>query len=203
VRRKGGLAVGIDLSAAVDAGPAEFPRRPGRADRPRRSAQPAVPAGAFDAGFSIGVLHHTPAPAEGLAALARCVRAGGRVACCVYPKNDFYDFPSVARLRRLHLALKPLVGYRFALAYSYIAAFVLAPLLRQAKQHGLRQFATWFERNVLVSLWLKDVRWRLLDTFDAITPAIASTHTTDEVRDWFDRAAVRAPGSPRGARPRS
>jgi hypothetical protein len=105
--------------------------------------------------------------------------------------NDFYDFRSVARVRRIHLALKPIVGYRFALAYSYFAAFILAPLIRMAKQNGLRKAATWIERNWLVSLWLKDVRWRLLDTFDAITPAIASTHTEDQVRGWFERAGCR------------
>jgi hypothetical protein len=43
----------------------------------------------------------------------------------------------------------------------------------------------YIERNWLVSLYLKDARWRLLDTFDAITPAIASTHTTEEVSQWL------------------
>jgi SAM-dependent methyltransferase len=189
VRRKGGLAVVIDLSAAVDAA-----RRNFRDDADVLIVQgdllkPPFKNGVFDGGFSIGVLHHTPAPETGFQALSRAVREDGWVACCVYPVNDFYDFKSVARLRRVHLALKPIVGYRFALAYSYFAAQVLAPLMRFAKQNGLRKAATWVERNVLVSLWLKDVRWRLLDVFDAITPAIASTHTEEEVRGWFERAS--------------
>lgn len=188
VRRKGGLAVGIDLSNAVDAA-----RRNFRDDTDVLIVQgdllnPPFRAGAFDGGFSIGVLHHTPAPDKGLQALARSIRDAGWIACCVYPTDDFYDFASVDRLRRIHLALKPLVGYRFALAYSYVAAYVLAPLMREMKQLGLRDIVRWIERNALVSLWLKDVRWRLLDTFDAITPAIASTHTTAEVREWFERA---------------
>lgn len=192
VRRKGGLAVGIDLSNAVDAARRNFRDDPDVLIVQGDLLNPPFRDGAFDGGFSIGVLHHTPAPEQGLAALARAIRDGGWVSCCVYPTNDFYDFASVQRLRRIHLALKPVLGYRFALAYSYFAAYVLAPLMRQAKELGLRNVTRSVERNVLVSLWLKDVRWRLLDTFDAITPAIASTHTTAEVRGWFERAGCRS-----------
>jgi SAM-dependent methyltransferase len=188
VRSKHGLAVGIDLSAAVDAARRNFRDDPNVLIVQGDLLKPPFKEGVFDGGFSIGVLHHTPAPETGFKALARSVREDGWVACCVYPVNDFYDFKSVARLRRIHLALKPLLGYRFALAYSYFAAFALARLIRFAKQNGLRKAATWIERNLLVSLWLKDARWRLLDTFDAITPAIASTHTEEEVRGWFERA---------------
>lgn len=188
VRRKGGLAVGIDLSAAVDAARRNFRDDPDVLIVQGDLLKPPFRPGAFDGGFSIGVLHHTPEPETGLAALARAVRDGGWVSCCVYPTGDFYDFASVRRLRKLHLALRPVVGYRFALAYSYFAAYVLAPLMKRMKQVGLRGVASRIERELLVSLWLKDVRWRLLDTFDAITPAIASTHTGEEVRGWLERA---------------
>ncbi len=207
VRRKGGIAVGIDLSAAVDAARRNFRDDPDVLIVQGDLLKPPFRDGVFDGGFSIGVLHHTPAPETGFAALSRAVCDGGWVSCCVYPKNDFYDFISVKRLRKFHLVLKPLVGYRFALAYSYVAAFVLAPLMRAAKQNGMRRVAAWIEQNLLVSLWLKDVRWRLLDTFDAITPAIATTHTNDEVRGWFERAGCTGvlttpwcPTSLRGAR---
>ena len=189
VRRKGGIAVGIDLSAAVDAARCNFCDDPDVLVVQGDLLQPPFRPASFDGGFSIGALHHTPAPEIGLAALVRSIREGGWVSCCVHPKGDFYDFASVARLRRVHLLLKPVVGDRFALAYSYLAAYLLAPLVRWAKQQGtLRGLAGRVERDWLVSLWLTDVRWRLLDTFDAITPAIASTHTTGEVREWFRRA---------------
>jgi SAM-dependent methyltransferase/uncharacterized protein YbaR (Trm112 family) len=189
VRRKGGLAVGIDPSAAVD-----FARRNVCDDVDVLIVQgdlfkPPFRPDAFDGGFSIDVLHHTRAPATALAALVRCVREGGWVSCCVQPNGDVYDLPSVARLRRVHLLLKPLVGDRFALAYSYLAAYLLAPLLCWAKQQEkFRGLAGRVERDWLASLWRNNVRRRLLDTFDAITPAVASTHTTAEVREWFRRA---------------
>ncbi|MCL4552176.1 MAG: hypothetical protein M1305_01275, partial [Candidatus Marsarchaeota archaeon] len=46
----------------------------------------------------------------------------------------------------------------------------------------------YLERNWLVALHLPDVRWRVLDVFDAVTPSIASAHTEDEVRHWMERA---------------
>ena len=189
VRRKGGIAVGIDLSAAVDAARKNFADDPDVLIVQADLFRPPFRAGSFDGGYSIGVLHHTPDPAAGLSALAELVRPGGWVSCCVYPKDDFYDFPSVRRFRALHLRLRRWFGYRFAMGYAHLAAYIIAPLVRSLKRMGLRQPMNYVERHLLDSLYLKDVRWRVLDTFDAITPQIASTHTTEEVRRWLEQAS--------------
>ena len=188
VRRKGGLAVGIDLSDAVDAARTNFSDDPDVLIVQADLLRPPFREGSFDGGFSIGVLHHTPEPDRGVAALARLVRSGGWVACCVYPKNDFYDFPSVARFRRIHHALGGTFGYLPALLYACFAAYVLAPAFRFIKNVGLRRFVTYVERHWLVCLWLKDPQWRVLDTFDAITPRHATTHTEEEVAEWLTAA---------------
>ena len=124
VRRKGGVAVGIDLSAAVDAARKNFAADPDVLIVQGDLFQPPFRPGTFDGGFSIGVLHHTPDPGGGLSALADLVRPGGWVSCCVYPKDDFYDFPSVRRFREMHLKLRKIFGYRFAMGYSHLAAHV-------------------------------------------------------------------------------
>ncbi|MDB5329060.1 MAG: Methyltransferase type 11 [Phycisphaerales bacterium] len=191
VRRKGGVAIGIDLRPAVDCARDNFKDDPDVLVVQGDLFRPPFRPGTFDGGFSIGVLHHTPDPPRGLEALARLVRPQGWVSCCVYPKGDFYDFLSVRRLRAVHLRLRSVFGYRFAMAYSYFAAYALAPFVRKAKQFGLRRPMQFVERNWLVSLYLKDARWRVLDTFDAITPEIASTHTAEEVREWLEKAHCR------------
>src|SRR5205085_8503168 len=117
-------------------------------------------------GFSIGVLHHTPDPDRGVAALARTVKPGGWVAACVYPQGGFYDYPSVRRFRKLHHALAGRFEYLPALVYSYLAAYVLAPVFRALKGWGPRRLIEHIERHWLVALWLKDPQWRVLDTFD-------------------------------------
>ena len=189
VRRKGGTAVGIDLSQAVDAARFNFALDPDVLIVQGDILNPPFCEGAFDGGFAIGTLHHTPDPLRGLKALTQTVRPRGWVACCVYPKGEFYDFPSVASFRRLHHRLRPVFGYRFALAYAYLFAFVFAPLMAKGKRiPGLARLLRYVERNWLVSLYLPDVRWRVLDTFDAITPSIATTHTGDEVKAWMEKA---------------
>jgi SAM-dependent methyltransferase len=190
VRRKGGTAVGIDLSGAVDAARKNFADDPDVLIVQGDLLNPPFRPGVFDGGFTIGVLHHTPDPAAGLAALARTLRPGGWAACCVYPRGDFYDFASVRRWREIHRRMKVAYGYRFALAYSYFAAYVLAPLLIGARRVGLRSAADYIERNWLVALRLKDPRWRVLDVFDAITPEIATTHTREEVAEWMRAAGL-------------
>ena len=64
----------------------------------------------------------------------------------------------------------------------------VAPAFRALKGWGLRRAVEYVERNWLVALWLKDPQWRVLDTFDAITPTIATTHTEEEVADWLTAA---------------
>ncbi|HZN65406.1 MAG TPA: class I SAM-dependent methyltransferase [Tepidisphaeraceae bacterium] len=185
VRNKGGVAVGIDMSSAVDAARNNFADDPDVLIVQGDLLRPPFKEGVFDGGFTIGVLHHTPEPGEGLRALARTVRAGGWVSCCVYPEGGFYDYRSVRRFRRLHRRLSRHFEYLPALAYTYFAAYLLAPSFQFLKQHGLRRLIDHVERNWLVALWLKDAQWRVLDTFDAITPQIATTHCEEEVREWM------------------
>ncbi len=190
VRSLGGRAVGIDLSQAVEAARHNFADDPDVLIIQGDILTPPLRPGVLDGGYSIGVLHHTPDPQRGLQALARTVRRGGWVACCVYQKDTFYDWPSVRRFRWLHNRLcKPLVGYRAALLYSHASAYALEPLLRPLLRiRGVRRALMYVERNWIVTLHLPDARWRLLDIFDAITPEVATTHTWDELRAWMEAA---------------
>jgi SAM-dependent methyltransferase len=189
VRRKGGRAVGVDLSRAVEVAGRNFSEDPNVLIVQGDLLQPPFRNGVFDGGYSIGVLHHTPRPPTGLRALAQTIKPGGWIACSVYPKGSLYDFRSTARLRKLHHVFKARFGYRPALFYSYLSAFLLVPGFRLGKKFwGLRSCLNWIERQCLVNLHLRDVRWRVLDTFDAITPTLASTHTDEEVRGWMEQA---------------
>ena len=190
VRRRGGRAVGIDLSLAVEAAGDNFAYDPNVLIVQGDILIPPFREQVFDGGFTIGVLHHTPNPLAGLKAMTPTIRSGGWVACSVYPKTGFYNYPSVARFRWLHNRLKSVLGYRPALLYSYLSSYVIAPLIAKGRQvRCLDRVLRYLERNWLVSLdYLPDVRWRLLDTFDAITPPIASTHNGEEVKGWMKDA---------------
>lgn len=189
VRHKGGRAVGLDLSLAVESARRNFADDADVLIVQGDILHPPFREEAFDGGYTIGVLHHTPDPEAGLKSMARTVRPGGWVACCVYPKGEFYDYVSVARFRRWHARLKPVFRYRTALAYAYLSAYFLSPLMAVMRHvPGLSHFVRYVERNWLVILRLPDARWSVLDIFDAITPSIASAHTGDEVRIWMTQA---------------
>jgi SAM-dependent methyltransferase len=188
IRRKGGQAVGIDLSQAVEMARLNFADDPDVLIVQGDILSSPFRSGVFHGGYTIGVLHHTPDPLRGLTELTRTVRSGGWVACSVYPEKGFYAYPSVARFRRLHNRLKSIFGYNPALAYAYFSSYVLAPLITRGKRiPRLNRWLEYVERNWLVVLNLPDIRWRLLDTFDAITPSIATTHTGNEVRGWMEK----------------
>ena len=189
IRRKGARAVGVEVTAAADPARANFPDDPDVLIVQADIFRPPFRPGAFDGGYCIGVLHHTPDPAAGVKCLAECVKPGGWVAVSVYGRGGFYAYPSVARMRRLSQRLKPFAGYWPALAYAWFSGYLLSPAFAAGKRvHPLKHWLDVAEQGRLPCLDLPDARWRVLDIFDAITPAIASTHTGDEVRAWMEQA---------------
>lgn len=191
VRRCEGIGVGIDMSLAVESARENF-----KGDGKVLIVQgdilnPPFKGDVFDYGYSIGVLHHTPDPALGLTKLVSVVKPKGKIACCVYSRHGFYHNPSVKIFMRLHDLLARIFGKqvatKVALAYSCFAAYVLYYILVFLKRVPLvgPSLVYAVEKYLLVNLSLPDVRWRLLDVFDAITPFYASTHTAEEMRCWF------------------
>ncbi len=79
--------VGIDLGSAVDAAFANTRHIPQVCIVQGDIYHPPLKGGVFDAGYSIGVLHHLPDPKRGFAALASKVRSGGWFQAWVYGRE--------------------------------------------------------------------------------------------------------------------
>lgn len=187
IRQQGGTAIGIDLSQAVEAARRNFANDPNVLIVQGDITNPPFRESAFDGGYTIGVLHHTPKPLEGLKALTKTIKSDGWAACCVYPKGEFYDYVSVKRFRRIHNFLKPTFQYYPALIYIYLSAYILTPIISQGSRIPVLSILfNYLAKNWIVILNLPDVRWRILDIFDAITPSIATTHDSDEVFQWME-----------------
>jgi SAM-dependent methyltransferase len=192
VRARGGLAVGLELSTAVEAAASNFTDCPDVLVVQGDLLHPPFRPGVFDAGYSIGVLHHTPEPARGLAELAKIVRPGGWVACSIYPRKSFYDSRALLNMRWMHGHLSAEAGNRFASAYAWFSARVLAPAMwLPARVPLLKAVVRQVRKRALPWLTLPSAAWRQLDMYDAITPSIATTHAPDELRAWFDAACCR------------
>jgi SAM-dependent methyltransferase len=97
VRKSGGIAVGIDMSLAVESARENFLTDEDVLIVQGDILQPPFKAMQFDIGYTIGVLHHTPFPIKGFEKLALMVKPDGKLSCLVYPKKGFYDFPSVSQ----------------------------------------------------------------------------------------------------------
>lgn len=189
VRRRGGIAVGVDMSMAVEPARENFRDDPDVLIVQGDILNPPFREVTFDAGYSIGVLHHTPDPARGLEKLAGVIKEDGLISCCVYQREGFYGYPSVAAYRSIHNATKALLGNRLALGYAYFSAhFIYHGLSLMQQIPKVRQLVPFLEKYVLVNVNLPDAKWRLLDVFDAITPFHASTHTGEEMRSWFSKS---------------
>jgi len=192
VRSNGGVAVGIDMSLAVESARENFKDDINTLIIQGDILNPPFKRDIFDMGYTIGVLHHTPDPYKGFEGLVEVIKKNGHIACCVYPKNRFYDYFSVKIHRKFINLTKPIFGNRLALIYSYFSAYFLYYLsLFMKKRLHLKRLTTFLEKHIFVNTNIPDVRWRVLDTFDAITPRYASTHTREEVEGWFRKSGCR------------
>jgi len=194
VRKNGGIGVGIDLSNAVDAAQKNLGDDPNVLIVQGDIFSPPFRQNFFDGGYSIGVLHHTPDPERGLKSLCSVIKPGGKIACCVYPKIGLYALRSTNILRSIMVSVRHIfgenIGYRVAMLYSKVSGILFFPVItffHRIPYIGQRIARLIFE-NLCVVVFVPDRNWRILDTFDAITPEYASTHTAEEVEGWLTRA---------------
>jgi SAM-dependent methyltransferase len=191
IRKKNGKAIGIELTEAVKVAYNNFFDDPDVLIVQGDIFHPPFKNDYFDGGFSFGVLHHTPNPQQGVIELAKIIKPNGWVAISVYDKGGFYDFKSVKNFRKINNFLRPYLGHKPALFYSYFSGLVLTTLARIGnKMPFWRKLQKKIEQDFLVILPLPSLKWSILDTFDAITPEIASTHNQDEVRNWMLFAGI-------------
>lgn len=136
--------------------------------------------GAFDAAFSIGVLHHTKDPEAALREIARCVRSGGELAVWVYAQPvPNVLLPHMKWLHEITRACPPEVLHAACEKYA-VAMRDLYRFNGGTTAYTLAQ--------VLQASGSLDDEECVSDTFDWHCPQYRSYHTADEVRGWFERA---------------
>ncbi|HLK10058.1 MAG TPA: class I SAM-dependent methyltransferase [Candidatus Binatia bacterium] len=180
------LAVGVDLSSAVDAAAANLGERPNvciaQADIFRLPFRRA----AFDVVYSIGVLHHTPSAERAFKALVPFVRPGGIIAVSVYAATVKPGVPWALNLarRRLWRIVTRRLPRRVNLWWARLAVPVFwvvdkIPVVRYVRY----LFPVLIYRDYPLS-------WSVLDTFDTYATALESRHRPKEVFRWFREAGL-------------
>lgn len=135
----------------------------------------------FDLGFSVGVLHHLPAPRAGFESLRRTVRAGGKIAIWVYGlESNEWIVRWVSPLREAITArLPPRILYWLSLPPS-------AALAAVAQLYAMRVGEPLPYRDYLRKLAPLPLREIHSIVFDQLVTPIAFYLPESEVRSWFD-----------------
>jgi len=139
----GAEIVGIDLSAAVDRAFANTAHLPNAHVVQGDIYHLPVARGAFDFAYSLGVLHHLPDTALGVANVARCVRPGGSVITWLYAGGQGKWLARFEPVRRAVSRLPLSVIYWLSLALACVGyPVVIVPfrwLARAGVARGLLQ----------------------------------------------------------------
>lgn len=188
IRQKNGLAIGIDLSDAVEAAADNFAKDTNVLICQADILQTPIRGESMDGVFSIGVLHHTTNPKAGFNEMVRVTKPNGWVSLSVYSTGGYYDNFIVNAYRKIFKALWPVFGHYPPLIYSYTSvyltrAIMLVPIFRTI----VRPFLS-FIPCINIK---KDRSWSVLNTFDSVTPSNQSGHTPYEVFQWFKKANLK------------
>lgn len=179
----GGQLVALDYSEAIDVAREHlFEQAPDALFIQGDALSLPLASGVFDDAYSIGVLHHTPDPAAGVSEAHRILKSGGTFALSVYPKHGYYGWPNVTLWRKIFNALPETIRFKAALRYSEILCTALQPLA------DFWRPLTYPVRVIFPTVYLADLRWSILDTFDSLTTSFQSTHEFAEARRWFSGA---------------
>lgn len=180
-RKRGARVVAMDYSLAVEAAAQNFADDEDVCVIQGNALSPPLAKSKFDGAYSIGVLHHTPNAKIGFEEMTKTIRPGGWCALCVYGSGGHYDRIEVNAWRKLFRILMPVFGIRLPLAYAYIGGYLIYPLsFIPGVGHLLRL--------IYPTVRLPDIRWRILDTFDSVTPCYQSRHNPYELYQWFRSA---------------
>jgi SAM-dependent methyltransferase len=191
--KKGATVVGIDLSLAVEPAYENLKEFDNYLIVQGDILNPPFKENTFDLGYCIGVLHHTPDPEKGLHEMFKTIKPGGTGVSLVYVDDGWYAQKSILYYRTFINKTRFLFGNFLATLYSNLAPrtlYYIIPPLSKVPLFGKR-LREILERNVFVINHHESLEWRILDTFDAITPTYASTHSEEEVRSWFVNAGCR------------
>tara|TARA_A100001015_G_scaffold245190_1_gene281041 strand:+ start:1488 stop:2459 length:972 start_codon:yes stop_codon:yes gene_type:complete len=135
----------------------------------------------IDHAFSIGVLHHSKKPEAAFPETYRVLKKEGSFAVSVYSKNSPYNFINIYVWRKFFNFLKIPFSFYPILIYTYFFVniyYLIAKILKF-------KYLNIFQLSIFPCFIYRDKNWSLLDTFDSLSPEFASTHSNQEVYNWF------------------
>ena len=180
------LAVGVDLSSAVNTAAANLSDRDNVLIIKGDIFRLPFRRGSFDVVFSIGVLHHTPSTEQAFRALVPLVKPGGEIAISVYAATMKPGVGWAVNMfrRRFFRVITRRLPKRLMLWWSLYCVPVLWVIDKIPVVRWIRYL---FPAVIYKSYPLK---WSALDTFDTYATELESRHRPKEVFRWFREAGL-------------
>jgi SAM-dependent methyltransferase len=175
------LALGIDLSTAVDAAADNLGERPNVCIAQADLYELPLKRDSFDVVYSIGVLHHTPSAERAFKALVPFVKPGGLIAISVYAAVIKPGVPwavNVLRRRAWRMVTK-----RLPAAALLWWARTAVPVLWVIDRIPLVRYVRYLFPVLIYRYY--PLSWSVLDTFDSYATSLESRHRPKEVFRWF------------------
>lgn len=137
----------------------------------------------FDIVYSIGVIHHTPAPREAFASLAGLVKKGGALSVFVYGRENNSLVASL--VSKFRVALFSRLPNSVLFQFSKIAGTLLYAVVKASAGSKLIRGDMFSYRDYFGFLNKTDREYCVHVVFDHLVTPIASYHTLDEVNGWY------------------
>ncbi len=187
------LAVGLDASAAVERAVEVTERRPNVLIVQGDIFHPPL-RGGFDFAFSVGVLHHTPAPRRAFESVASLVRPDGELAVWLYPHSDQIA-PYLLEIWHERL-LRPVTSRlpHRALEGLCVGLGKLTVIKTRLRERGgaVGSAVALMLSSVAVGKHIDPGIAAFLN-FDWYSPPYRSRHTDAELAEWFRSVGFDAP----------
>ena len=168
----GAEVVGLDISNAVDAAKVNLAGRKNVHFVQASIFELPFRTGAFDAGYCIGVIQHTPDPQRALRALPRVLKEGAQLAVTIYERKRWtllyskYWLRPVTKRMNQKLLLGILKG-TMPILFPVTEVLFRIPYLGRFFMFAIP--VANYVNNPELSLKQR-YRWALLDTFDMLAP---------------------------------
>jgi len=197
-RRGARLVVGVDITDAVDAAQASLGSRDNVFFVQADFFQPPFIDGAFERGYSIGVLHHTPDPEAAFRTLVRLLNRDGKVGLSLY-EICLFDRPNRNSLRQSTVeVLWALNMWRVEFFRVFTTRIPAPVMIAYCKYfvpvlHVLNKIPVLrYLRYLVPSTCYRNlpVEWSMVDTNDTYATRIVHMYRHKDVFQWFMRANV-------------
>jgi len=192
------LAVGIDISDAVDAAYLNLGNRNNILIVQADIFNPPFRKNTFDFAYSIGVLHHTPEPERAFHTMTSLVSCNGSVGLSLY-EISLFDRPSYNSVKQSMIELLwsiNMLRVEFFRIFttrvpSYVmicyCKYIIPPLHYLNKIPILRYFRYLLPSTCYPNL---PVEWSMLDTHDTYATKIVHMYRHKDIFQWFKRARL-------------